>query len=79
MRRNNHQYKFGDKILVKRKKKSKHELKFMGPSLITQIIKRPKIREYNKSYKRALSHDHSPNNNQHMIKIVFTTQLFLFK
>ena len=26
MRRNNHQYKFGDKILVKREKKSKHEL-----------------------------------------------------
>ena len=26
MRRNNHQYKVGDKILVKRKKKSKHKL-----------------------------------------------------
>ena len=26
MRRNNHQYKVGDKILVKRKKNSKHEL-----------------------------------------------------
>ena len=26
MRRNNHQYKVGDKILVKRKKHSKHEL-----------------------------------------------------
>ena len=26
MRRNNHQYKVGDKILVKRKKDSKHEL-----------------------------------------------------
>ena len=29
MRRNNHQYKIGDKILVKRKKNSKHELEFM--------------------------------------------------
>ena len=37
MRRNNHQYKFGDKILVKRKKNSKHELEFMGPLPITQI------------------------------------------
>ena len=26
MRRNNHQYKVGDKILAKRKKNSKHEL-----------------------------------------------------
>ena len=37
MRRNNHQYKVGDKILVKRKKKSKHELELMGPFPITQI------------------------------------------
>ena len=37
MRRNNRQYKVGDKILVKRKKNSKHELAFMGPSPITQI------------------------------------------
>ena len=37
MRRNNHQYKVGDKILVKRKKNSKHELEFMVPSPITQI------------------------------------------
>ena len=35
MRRNNHQYKVGDKILVKRKKDSKHELEFMGPFPIT--------------------------------------------
>ena len=34
-RRNNHQYKVGDKILVKRKKNSKHELEFMGPFPIT--------------------------------------------
>ena len=37
MRRNNHQYKVGDKILVKSKKNSKHELEFMGPFTITQI------------------------------------------
>ena len=39
MRRNNHQYKVGDKILVKCKKNSKHELEFMGPFPITQIKK----------------------------------------
>ena len=37
MRQNNHQYKVGDKILVKRRKNSKHELEFMGPFPITQI------------------------------------------
>ena len=37
MRRNNQQYKVGDKILVKRKKNYKHELEFMGPFPITQI------------------------------------------
>ena len=37
MRHNNHQYKVGDKILVKRKKKSKHLLELMGPFPITQI------------------------------------------
>ena len=37
MRRNNHQYKVGDKIQVKRKKISKHELEFMGPFPNTQI------------------------------------------
>ena len=37
MRRNNHQYKVGDKILVKRKKNSKHELEFMGPFPIKKI------------------------------------------
>ena len=37
MRRNNRQYKVGDKILVKRKKNSKHKLEFMGPFPITQI------------------------------------------
>ena len=37
MRRNNHQYNIADKILVKRKKNSKHELEFMGPFPITKI------------------------------------------
>ena len=37
MRQNNHQYKVGDKILVKHKENSKHEFEFMGPFPITQI------------------------------------------
>ena len=37
MQPNNHQYKVGDKILVKRRKNYKHELEFMGPFPITQI------------------------------------------
>ena len=37
MRRNNHQYKVGDRILVKRKRNSDHELEFLGPFPITQI------------------------------------------
>ena len=37
MRRNIHQYKVGDKILVKRRKNSKHELEFMGPFPIMQV------------------------------------------
>ena len=37
MRRNNHQYKVGDKILIKRKKNYKHELEFMGQFPITKI------------------------------------------
>ena len=37
MHRNNHQYKVGDKILVKRKKNSNNELEFMGPFPITKI------------------------------------------
>ena len=37
MCRNDHQYNVGDKILVKRKKNSKHELELMGPFPITQI------------------------------------------
>ena len=35
MRWNNHQYKVGDKILVKRKKNYKHKLEFMIPLPIT--------------------------------------------
>ena len=37
MLRNNHQYKVSEKILVKRRKNSKHELEFMGTFPITQI------------------------------------------
>ena len=37
MRQNNHQYKVGDKILVKHKTNSNYELEFMGPFPITQI------------------------------------------
>ena len=44
MRRNNHQYKIGDKILVKRKKKSKHKLEFMGLFPITQINDNGRVR-----------------------------------
>ena len=44
MRHNNHQYKVGDKILVKSKRNSKHKLEFMGPLLITQINDYVKVR-----------------------------------
>ena len=44
MRRNNHQYKVVDKILVKRKKNSKHELEFTGPFPITKINDNGKVR-----------------------------------
>ena len=37
MHRNNHQYKIGDKILVKHKKNSKHKFEVMVPFPITQI------------------------------------------
>ena len=37
MRRNNHQYKVGDKILFKHKKHSEHELELMGPFPIMLI------------------------------------------
>ena len=43
MHRNNHQYKVGDKILVKRMKNSKHELELMGPFPITQINDNGKV------------------------------------
>ena len=41
---NNHQYKVGDKILVKRKKKSKQKLEFMVPFPITQINENGMVR-----------------------------------
>ena len=50
MRGNNHQYKVGDKILVKRNKKLEHKIKFMDPFLITQIIKCLNIIDYKKIY-----------------------------
>ena len=50
MCRNNHQYKVGDKIVFKPKKKPNNQLEFIGPVLYTQIIKCLKIRNYNKSY-----------------------------
>ena len=37
MQRNNHHNKVGDKILIKRKKNSKHKLEFMGPFPVTEI------------------------------------------
>ena len=37
MHHNNHQYKVGDKILVKRKENSRHGLELMGPLLVTLI------------------------------------------
>ena len=44
MRWNNHQYKVGNKILVKRKKNSKHKLEFMGSTSITQINENGTVR-----------------------------------
>ena len=37
MHHNNHQYKVGDKILVKRKENSRHGLELMSPLLVTLI------------------------------------------
>ena len=44
MRRNNHQYKVGDKVIVKRKKKSNQEFKSMCLLPITQIIDNGTVR-----------------------------------
>ena len=44
MCKNNHQYKNGDKSLVKRMKNSKHVLEFMGLLPITQINNNGTIR-----------------------------------
>ena len=71
MQRNNHQYKVGDKILVKRKKNSKHELEFMGPFPITKI-------NDNSSTKQQTEFSQHQFFLFKQIKIVFTTQLFLF-
>ena len=43
MRHNNHQYKVGEKNLVKRKKKSKHKLEFMAPFPIMQMNDNGKV------------------------------------
>ena len=40
MCQNNHQYKVGGKILVKRKKSYKHELELMGTLPITSSMER---------------------------------------
>ena len=37
IRRNNHQYRVGEKIIVKRRKNSKHKLELLDTFLITQI------------------------------------------
>ena len=37
VRHNNHQYKVGEKIIVKPKNNSKHELEFMCPFLIKKL------------------------------------------
>ena len=79
MRRNNHQYKVGDEILVKRKKNSKHELEFMGLFSITKINDDDTVR-----FQKGIINDAT---NIHRIKPFFeyTTkeflqqQLFLFK
>ena len=63
MRRNNHQYKVGDKILVKHKKISKHELEFMGPFYITKINDNGTVR-----FKNGIINDAT---NIHRIKSFF--------
>ena len=75
MLRNNHQYKVGDKILVKRKKKYKHELEFMGPFPITQINYNGKVR-----FQKGIINDGTNIRKikpffDETTKIVFTTQV----
>ena len=78
MRRNNHQYKIGDKILVKGKKNPKHELEFMGTFHVTQINDNGTVR-----FQTGIINDAT---NIRRIKPFFdikkrffTTKLFLFK
>ena len=52
MRWNNHQYKVGDKILVKRRKNSKNELEFMGLFPIAQINENDMVR-----FQKGIIHD----------------------
>ena len=63
MWRNIHQYKVGDKILVKRKKNYKHEYEFMGPFHITQINDNGTVR-----FQRGIINDAT---NIHRIKPFF--------
>ena len=82
MRRNNHQYKVGDKILVNRRKKSKHKSELMGPFHITQINDNITVR-----FQKGIINDATNirrikpffDLNILTIKIFFTTLLFLFK
>ena len=63
MRCDNHQYRVGDKVLVKRKKTSKHKLEFMVPFLITQINDNGTV-----SFKKGIINDAT---NIHRIKPFF--------
>ena len=78
MQRNNHQYKIGDKIIVKRKKNSKHELEFMGPFPITKMNDNGTV-----CFQKGIINDavniHRIKPFFDSIKRVFTTTLFLFK
>ena len=78
MRRNNHQYKVGDKILVKRKKHSNHELEFMGPFPITQINDNVTV-HFQKWIINDATNIHRIKPFFNSTKRVFTTTLFLFK
>ena len=75
MRWNNHQYKVGDKIPVKRKKNSKHKLEFMGPFPIMQINDNGTVR----FQKGSINNATNICRKNHSLKRVFTTTLFLFK
>ena len=78
MRRINQQYKIGDKILVKRKKNSKHELEFMGPFPITKINDNGTVRFQKGIINNAVNISRIKPFFDYF-KRVFTTTLFLFK